>query len=41
MSSARPPVLCTLASTTGRPSGERLAVSESIVKSASGGPTDR
>jgi hypothetical protein len=44
MSSARPPVLCTAARTTGWPSDERSAVSESIVKSAAGappGPTER
>ena len=44
MSSARPPVLWTVARTIGRPSGERSAVSESIVKSAAGappGPTER
>lgn len=38
MSRARPPVLCAVARTTGRPSGERSAVSESIVKSAAGAP---
>ncbi len=38
MSSARPPVLWTLATTSGWPSGERLPVSESIVKLEAGAP---
>jgi hypothetical protein len=44
MSSARPPVLCTVASTVGWPSRVRFAITESIVKLAAGappGPTER
>ena len=38
MSSARPPVLRTIATTIGRPSGERTAVKESIAKLDAGAP---
>src|SRR5258708_19439582 len=44
MSSAGRPELGTAATTTGRPAGERVAVSESIAKSDAGGaprPTER
>ncbi len=44
MSRARPPLLWTLATTTGRPSGSRSAVMESMLNAASGappGPTER
>ena len=38
MSRARPPVLCTVATTVGSPEAQRSAVRESMVKLAAGAP---